>query len=315
MTASTVTPFAPGDVLVGATLLDNPNDDHAGKGRIIQYDADLRQKGVLRVEGTTHLVGGLTFAPDGALWAFDNLEWLLVKFDRQGRQTFVGQPIDRATGKVHFLADGNYVLTEYFKGDAQPQTLTTRYKTLPDKPGQVGTGLIYEFDRDGRVVATHEPEVHGGVSGSMAVTHSALASDGCTLIYTSETGTRVMRYDLKARRQLPDLMTLPKPEPGRPPNMVFDVARSGTRVLLPLGNRLEVRSEDGAEFARWPLPAFGWALVAASIGGEAAYVGNWFTGEVVRVSLANGAIGARVTVGPKCMSGIVQVPVKETSPC
>ncbi len=39
--------FAKGDVFVGATQLNNPDDDHAGRGRILQYDADLNLKGVL----------------------------------------------------------------------------------------------------------------------------------------------------------------------------------------------------------------------------------------------------------------------------
>ena len=39
---STMKPFAPGDIFVGATLLNNPDDDHAGIGRIIQFDANLR---------------------------------------------------------------------------------------------------------------------------------------------------------------------------------------------------------------------------------------------------------------------------------
>ncbi|MDX2223082.1 MAG: hypothetical protein SFV21_10055 [Rhodospirillaceae bacterium] len=305
---STVQPFAPGDVLIGATLLNNPADDHAGQGRIIQYDANLREKGVLWVSGTTHLVGGLTFAPDGTLWAFDNLGWMVVKIDRAGRQRSAERVLDRALGKVLFLKNGHYVLTEYFKGDAQPQTLTTRYQELPDHPGRVGLGQLYEFDASGALVATHAPEVHGGISRSMAITHAALASDGATLIYTSETGPRVMRYDAIARRQLPDLLALPASEPGRPPNMVFDVAASNGRVLLPLGNRLEVWSEAGARQASWPLPGFGWAIVAAAADGAHAYVGNWFTGEVVKVALAEGAVAARITVAPKCMSGIVQVP-------
>ena len=69
---STIKPFAKGDILVGCTLLNNPDDDHAGPGRIIQYDANFNEKGVLWTKGTTHLVGGLKFGPDGNLWAFDS---------------------------------------------------------------------------------------------------------------------------------------------------------------------------------------------------------------------------------------------------
>ena len=69
---STLQPFAKGDIFAGATLLNNPDDDHAGDGRIIQYDSDLNEKGVLWTEGTTHLIGGLRFGPDNTLWAFDS---------------------------------------------------------------------------------------------------------------------------------------------------------------------------------------------------------------------------------------------------
>jgi hypothetical protein len=302
---STLKPFSKGDVFIGATLLNNPADDHAGLGRILQYDADLKERGVLWVDGTTHLVGGLSFAPDGTMWAFDNLAWKVVRVGRDGKQIDARQLLPRALGKVQFLKNGNYVLSEYFKGTAQPQGLTTRYKYLPDHPTEVGMGGLYEFSPDGTLVHTHYPEVTGGVSGSMAVTHADLASDGRTLIYTSETGLRVMRYDLAARKQLSDLKAL-APSQGGPPAMVFDVAAAKGRVLLPLGNRIEVLAEDGAEIAKVPLPGFGWAIAATSIDANTAYAGNWFTGDVVKISLTDGTIAAKVNVGPKCISGLVQ---------
>ncbi|MSO96889.1 MAG: hypothetical protein EXR11_01540 [Rhodospirillaceae bacterium] len=303
--ASTMLPFVKGDVFAGATLLNNPNDDHAGAGRILQYDADLNEKGVLWVTGTTHLVGGLTFAPDETMWAFDNLAWQVVRVGREGKQKDVTRLVERAVGKVLFLPNGNYVLSEYFKGTAQPKGLSTRYKYLPDHPDQVGMGGLYEFTAEGKPVHVHYPEVSGGVSGSMAITHAALGSDGKTLIYTSETGLRVMRYDLSARKQLPDLKVL-APSQGGPPAMVFDVACSGARVLLPLGNRLEVLGEDGSEIAKVPLPGFGWAIVAASFDSNVAYAGNWFTGDVVKVSLNDGAVSAKINVGPKRIAGLAQ---------
>lgn len=289
---STIKPFAKGDVFVGATLLNNPNDDHAGLGRIIQYDADLKEKGVLWVDGTTHLVGGLSFAPDGTLWAFDNLSWLMFTVDKNGKPTTPIDKFNRALGKAVFLKNGHVLLTEYFKGHQQPQTLTTRYKTLPDKPGDVGTGLLYEVDAKLNVVRTYEPDVHGGVSGSMAITHAVLGSDGKTLIYTSETGPRLMRYDLQAAAQLPDLKVLP-PSQGGPPAMFLDVARSGNKVLLPVGNKLAVLDEQtGAELSSFPLPGFGWAVITPSFDGNFAYVGNWFTGDVAKISLQDGAVVA-----------------------
>jgi outer membrane protein assembly factor BamB len=303
---STMKPFAKGDVFVGATLLNNPNDDHAGAGRIIQYDANLQERGVLWVTGTTHLVGGLSFAPDGTLWAFDNLGWFVLTVGRDGRQKWTKRLLDRAIGKVQFLANGHLLFTEYFRGDAQPQTLTTRYKTLPDHPGQVGVGQIYEFDADLKQVRTFTPDVHGGMSRSMAITHAVLGSDGKTLIYTSETGPRLMRFDVSVGMQMPDLKTLP-PSQGGPPAMFLDVARTGSKVLLPLGNKLGVIDEQtGADLANFPLPGFGWAVVTPSHDGAFAYVANWFTGDIAKVSLADGAVSAQTKISPKCISGIAQ---------
>jgi len=303
---STMQPFAAGDVFVGATLLNNPKDDHAGQGRIIQYDADLREKGVLWVSGTTHLVGGLSFAPDGTLWAFDNLGWKVLTVGRDGKQRWTKDLLPRALGKALFLKNGNVLFTEYFKGDAQPQTLTTRYKTLPDHPGQVGVGMIYEFDANLKQVRTFSPDVHGGMSRSMAITHATLGSDGKTLIYTSETGPRLMRFDTAANMQMPDLKTLP-PSQGGPPAMFLDVARTGSKVLLPLGNKLAVIDEQtGQDIAAFPLPGFGWAVITPSIDGAFAYVANWFTGDVAKVSLADGALTAQIKISPKCISGIAQ---------
>ena len=304
---STLQPFARGDVFIGATLLNDPDDDHAGRGRILQFDADLNLKGVLWIEDTTHLVGGLTFSPDNTLWAFDSFAWLVVRVKSDGTVLPAKRFADRPFGSVQFLDNGHFVLIEYLKGSAQPEQLTTRYPYLPDDPDSVGHGEIYEYDAGENLVRRFTPEVHGGVSGSMGATHTTLASDGRTLVYTSETGPRLMRFDLRAGAQLADLMTLPEAPPGAPPAMMFDVERlKDDRLVLPLGTRVAVLKESGEEVASFPLEGFGWALVAPGLDGETAYAANWFTGEVVRLSLKDGDILARVTIAPKCLAGIVQ---------
>ena len=40
-----LTELVSGDVLVAATRLDNPADDHAGQGRLLHLDAGLGLKG------------------------------------------------------------------------------------------------------------------------------------------------------------------------------------------------------------------------------------------------------------------------------
>jgi hypothetical protein len=117
-----------------------------------------------------------------------------------------------------------------------------------------------------------------------------------------------MRYDLIAAAQKPDLRTLtPSPDQKGPPPMFFDVGTTPDHdLLLPVGARLDVMTETGAVTRSWPLKGFGWACVAGGIGGDCAYLGNWFTGEVMKLSLTDGQVMASTTVGKKCISGIAQ---------
>ncbi len=103
---STIQPFAADDILVGCTLLNNPDDDHAGDGRIIQYDSDLNEKGVLWTEGTTHLIGGLRFGPDGTLWAFDSASYSVINVDTNGNQTTIAGFPDKSFSNICFAPDG-----------------------------------------------------------------------------------------------------------------------------------------------------------------------------------------------------------------
>ena len=67
---STMQPFEPGDVFLGCTYLNNPEDDHQGEGRILQFDSEWRPKGTLYTEGTRYLIVGCRFAPDGTFVGF-----------------------------------------------------------------------------------------------------------------------------------------------------------------------------------------------------------------------------------------------------
>ena len=100
-------PFAEGDIFLGCTLLDNPDDDHAGIGRILQFDKHLNLRGVLWTEGTTHLVGGLAVDPNGVLWAFDNHAVLHVN-PKAGRQMPIAETfLPRVYRSASFAKDGS----------------------------------------------------------------------------------------------------------------------------------------------------------------------------------------------------------------
>ena len=154
---STMQPFAPGDVFLGATVLNNPDDDHAGWGRIVQYDSDLNEKGVLWTEGTTHLITGLSFAPDGTLWAFDPWQWLIIQVDTDGKQLPNQQFDKRAFSRAHFSGDTVY-LTENLVGANQPVPLTTRFKPLPGESEKLGDGDIFAYSQEGTLKGIMDPE-------------------------------------------------------------------------------------------------------------------------------------------------------------
>lgn len=301
---NTLQPFRPGDVLVGATLLNDPHDDHAGLGRILQYDADLQLRGQLWVQGTTHLVYGLTFAPNGELWAFDPWAWLTVRVNASGEQLPNRSFAERAFSMVHFAADGSLWFTESLGGDNQPEPLTTRHRPLPGHDTLLGEGGVYHHAADGELLGEFHPEFHGGMSGSMAITHSVVAPDGRTLIYVSETGPRLMRFDLETGEQLADLQRFPDGQR----EMFFDLALDTREQLLVCrGDRVEALDLDGALLRRYPLEGFGWSVIGTAAE-DSAYVANWFSGEAVRLDLQSGAIMARANIAPKCIAGLAQCP-------
>lgn len=300
---STLQPFAPGDVFVGATLCNNPADDHAGPGRILQYDADLNEKGVLWTRGTTHLVYGLNFAPDGVLWAQDPWAWTTIRVDPAGRQLPNLQFDRRAFSKVHFMADGTLLFTECLAGDHQPEPLTTRHRPLPGHRARLGDGGLWRYTPDGELMEVQEPEYHGGMSGSMAITHSVLSSDQSRLFYVSETGPRLMQFDLVQGRQLPDLRS---GQDGDRTMMHFDLSLTPQgRLAVCMGNRVDLLAQDGVWLRSLKLPGFGWAVIEARHE-RFAYVGNWFSGALVKLEVATGEVLAEVQVAPRCMAGIAQ---------
>ncbi len=300
---STMQPFTKGDIFVGATLLNSKEDDHAGVGRIIQFDQDLNEKGVLWVEGTTHLIAGLTFAPDEVLWGFDTHSRTIVHVAPTGQQLPLNNFDDRSFCKVHFLSDDRICLCEFLVGANQPENLTTRFKPLPGQEAKQGDGDIYIYDAEGNLLQVFDPETHGGIPGNHGVTHSVLSGDGNTLFYVSETGPRLMRFDLATGTQLPDLRTFPFDRE----HMYFGLTRAQAGELLcTRGNGIEVMDEEGRDLDFYPLEGFGWALVEDLSDGRHCVVGNWFSGEVIKFNKQAREIVASENVGERCIAGIAQ---------
>ena len=236
MSAGGFSAWTAGDVFVAATELNNADDDHAGRGRLLQYDAALNLKGALYIEQTTHLLGGLKFDSDGVLWAFDSQGFRVLNIHRDGRVVLRSEFGTRAYSHMHFCRDGSLLFGEHVVGDAVRPEMQARMKTqIPFMPGttRLGDGHVWRFARDGKLLAEYATATHGGMGGFLGVTMSSLSPDERVLVYCSETGPRLMRYDLAMNRQLPDLQSFEPPFPPGPPRSPRRAIRSPGIVRPP----------------------------------------------------------------------------------
>jgi hypothetical protein len=316
---STIQPFEKGDILAGCTVLNNPDDDHAGDGRIIQYDADLNEKGVLWTEGTTHLVGGLTFGPDGNLWAFDSNAYAVLRISPQGKQLPEIKFADRSFSHCNFAPDGTVLMGEHLFGDGSnypswgPGGSVDKVGTALAKiPGEdiFGRGHIFRFTMEGELLKEYQNEAHGGMMGFLGCTTASLSPDGKIMLYSSETGPRVMQYDLESDKQLPDFQTF-----GPREGMVL-VARyqpDGTILMLKAVTRedfvLQQLSAEAEVLRTYELPSAGWAIISPSIEENTVLLGNFFSGTIAKFDLNSGEITAQTDAGvQRSLAGIAQYP-------
>lgn len=290
--------------MVGCTELNDPEDDHAGRGRLLHYDGSLKLKQTIWIDDTTHIVGGLRFAPDRTLWAFDSFAHKVLRYSADGRRLPDFPAPTRAWGQVAFSRDGTIWLGEALIGDKPLAPLKT---TLPFLPGtkRFGDGHLFHFDAKGRLLREFATEVHGGMGGFQAISSLALARDERTMFYTSESGPRLMRYDLEGARQLPDLLGFP----DRSGKFFFDIAFDPADRLLALrGLTMDALSpQDGEVLRSYALESFGWASIALPVTPAHVYVTNWFSGEIRKIDLASGAtIASAQTGAKKALAGVAE---------
>ncbi len=304
---SSTVPFTRGDVVAGCTLLNDPKDDHRGRGRVLHFDAQLKLKNTLWLDDTTHIVQGTRFGPDGSLWAFDTFAYKIVRFAPDGRRlpNFSGAPA-RGFANVCFAPDGRFFLGENYVGGKSRVPLRT---TLPFMPGtkRFGDGHLFEFSPEGKLLREHVTRVHGGMGGFQALTSAALVPpDARRIVYTSESGPKIFQYDLAERRQLPDLVSFEENK-GK---FFFDVAfdRAG-RLLVVNGLGIDAYDLKGALTRSYPLDSFGWASMSVPVAGTHVYATNFFSGQIAKLDLESGAILARADTGiRKSLSGAAEFP-------
>ncbi len=290
---NTMQPFAPGDVFLGCTFLNDPIDDHAGLGRILQYDANLKPKGALWTTGHRHLVMGLTFSPDRVLWGFDIHTQTVIRVDRYGRQMPPHRFAHRAFGAAAFARDGSIYFGETLKGSKPYWGSHMEYVPGTD---QIGFGRVVKFDRDWKPVEEYPTENGTELSGFKGVTHLALHPSEQYVAYTTETSKRLMRYDIVRRRQMPDLARIEGEDLfDRRWYIALAYAADG-RLLVTRGDFVEVYDESGRVLQTISLAEFGYgfAQICVCADQKHALASNIFTGIACKFEIASGKVVAHV---------------------
>ena len=289
-------PFAPGDVFVTASVLDESARFPTGEGRIRQYDANWQLKAEMAT-GHTGLISALALDPAGWLHALDPQARVITTIAGDGTvvEQFQLRPT-RAYGSIIALGGGEYLLGEHMVGDI---------------PGFSGDGKVYRVALDGTVLATYDTETNGGMGGFLGVTHMALSADGRTLFHTSETGPHVYAHDLVADRRLGAVYTRQDPPP-----MVFGLAMLGDgELMLACGSDLRRIDPNSGSARSMPMPeGRGWAvpIVRSGPGGvdERLWALDFFGGRAACIDVGSGAVLELHELGlKKCLTGIAEVPV------
>ncbi|WP_101760084.1 hypothetical protein [Oceanicoccus sp. KOV_DT_Chl] len=277
---NTIKPFAKGDVFVSCTWLDNEEDDHRGLGRIIQYDADLNEKGVLWTNDTEHFVVGIKFDRNNVLWGFDMHSHKVIHIDSTGIQRPTHHFADRAFGSAHFATNGDIYLGEYLIGEKIHGGTTS--KKLPGS-NILGYGNLHHFNNDWEFIEELTIDNYPELTGFKGFTHGSLHPSEEFITYTAETSKCLHRYNIQQKCQMSPLALI---EGGSIYDKNWFIAmhylRSG-KLIVTRGCHYEVLDETGKIIDKVELGRYGWAQITATADERYIYSANVWTGEVCKV--------------------------------
>lgn len=292
---STLKPFARGDIFLGNTYLNDPDDDHKGDGRIIQFDKNWVMKGTWYTTGTRYFIVGCKVAPDGTLWGFDCHDHIAVRATPDGKEL---PPWDSglSLGSVNWDRDGNHYFGEYLIG--KEIWKGTSAKLLAN--GTLGDGRIHKYGPDLQPLTTYRAENAPEPTMFKGVTHSTLHPSGEFITYTTETARRLMRYDIRHDRQLPDLAAYTDADPFDRKDRRWFIAPAylaDGRLLCTDATGLAVYDEEGKMLQHIDLPGYGWAQVAPDVDERYALAANVWTGVAARIDLKDGKLLQQLDTG------------------
>ncbi len=288
--------FEPGDIFLAATDVDDRNVDlrnHSGPGRVLHHDAQLRLKGELRT-GQTGLVIGLAWDQrHRELLAADPAAHVVTRFGSDGTRLEPLPFLPRARiGSIQFLPDGRFCAGVHSKHGEDPANPQPK---------------LYLCDRDAGSALPLAVDIDGGKFRFHAVTHMTLAADGRTLLYVSETGRRVMRYDLAQRQQLPDLLVLAADDPRGTYGLA---CTPDGRVLMATGSGAAMFAADGSLIRSYDIPERrGWSRLQLSRDPTRFWLSNFFEGILQQRDVESGELIREHDIGRKySLCGLAEVP-------
>ena len=278
---------------------------------------DLKKKGELWTEGGHHLVSGLTFGPDGLLWAFNGHSIIHVE-PKSARQLPLSAKFKpRSYRSVNFAPDGNIWLGEHLLAKDPPPGIekrtTIKFSRLPDT-GWLGHGRIYKYDRHWNLVKEFDVDHCPEPTGFKGVSHATLHPSGRFITYIAETGKRIMRFDIVAERQMPDLLKYPG-ENIRDGNWVTSVRYlPDGRLLASRSQTMDLIGEDGTTLREYRLDdTRGWAAITPCRDGRHVLLANNWTGIAGRYDLERGEFTGTIDTGysapRRSLSGIAEFAV------
>jgi hypothetical protein len=283
-------PFAPGDIFVTASDLDESARFPTGHGKILQFAADWTAKGVFET-AETGLIASLTLDQAGNLHALDPQARALTSIGPDGtaRPMFAALP-QRAYGSMIALGGGDYLIGEHMVGQI---------------PGFSGDGRVYRVDAAGTVIAAYDTETNGGMGGFLGVTHMALSADGNMLFHTSETGPHIYAHDLAGNKRLGPVYTR-----SDPPPLVFGLSMlPDGQLLVACGSEFRRIDPDSGTATSMALPeGRGWAVPILRRCGTEVWALDFFGGKLARVAVADGAVLDVRDLGlAKCLTGLAEI--------
>lgn len=288
-------PVEPGDIFLAATDVDDRNVDlrnHSGPGRVLHYDAQLRLKGELRT-GQVGLVIGLGWdRRHRELLVTDPSAHVVTRFAADGSRLEPLPFLPRARiGSIQFLPDGRFCAGVHSKHGEDPASPQPK---------------LYLCDREAGSALPLAVDIDGGKFRFHAVTHMTLAPDGHTLLYVSETGRRVMRYDLAAQRQLDDLLVLAADDPRGTYGLA---CTPDGRVLMATGSGAAMFAADGSLIRSYDIPERrGWSRLQLSLDPTRFWLSNFFEGALQQRDVESGELIREHDIGRKySLCGLAEV--------